>query len=294
MIKKGVRNGVTRYRCSACGANSSSVRRPRHEELLDRYLFRKQTHANLAEDFGVSARTLVRRLDTVSLPEKIHNPRPLVAVMDATYLGRKDGVLVARDPNKHENLHVHTIVSETKAEYRIARNDLERRGYTIQAVVLDGRTGIPAVFSDIPVQICQYHQQQVVRRRLTLRPESDAGKELLALAFTLAKTDERTFSEALEAWYLTYKDFLNEKTISEFSNGKKKWRYTHRRVRSAYASLFRNLPNLFVYQKYPDLHIPNTTNSLDGSFNALKAHINVHRGLRPDRRVKLVRAYLLL
>ena len=214
--------------------------------------------------------------------------------MDATYFGRRDGILAARDPNKHENLHVHEIVSETKTEYQKARDDLERLGYTFQAVVLDGKTGIPSVFKDIPVQICQYHQQQVVRRKLTLHPETDAGRTLLSLAFTLAKTDERTFSAALESWYQTYVSFLNEKTVVEFLNGKRKWHYTHRRARSAYASLLKNLPNLFTYQTYPELHIPNTTNSLDGSWNALKAHVNVHRGARSDRRFKLVRRYLRL
>ena len=68
--------------------------------------------------------------------------------------------------------------------------------------------------------------------------------------------------------------------------------YTHRKLRSANRSLTTNLPFLYVYQKYPDLHIPNTTNSLDGSWNALKSHVNVHRGLRLDRRFKVIRAYL--
>lgn len=294
MIKKGVRNGVMRYRCSACGSSTSGKRRERNEELFSRYLFKKQTRDDLAETLRVSVRTIRRRLDAATLAAKRHAPRPVVVVMDATYFGKKNGVLAARDPNAHENLHVHEIGSETKAEYQRARDDLEALGYTLQAVVLDGRTGIPAVFSDIPVQICQYHQQQVVRRRLTLRPESEAGCELLSLTFTLAKTDEQTFSRELFAWYGRHLAFLNEKTFSTFSNGKTKWRYTHKRLRSACASLMRNLPNLFMYQKYPELRIPNTTNSLDGSWNALKAHVNVHRGSRPDRRMKLVRAYLRL
>lgn len=291
VVRNGKRGGVTRYRCMACGSSASSSRRPRLEAPFDTYLFKKQTRENLAEHTGLSTRTIARRLDAAPLPEKTHRPRPVVVVMDATYFGKKSGILVARDPNEHEHLHVHEIVSETKAEYQKARNDLESLGYTLQAVVLDGRQGIPAVFEGLPVQICQYHQQQIARRRLTLRPESAAGQELLSLAFTLARTDETTFRKSLEDWYRRYASFVNEKTHIE---GTRRWRYTHRRVRSAYVSLLRNLPNLFTHQKYPELSIPNTTNSLDGSFNALKAHVNVHRGSRPDRRMKLVRRYLRL
>jgi hypothetical protein len=49
-----------------------------------------------------------------------------------------------------------------------------------------------------------------------------------------------------------------------------------------------NLPNLFTYQKYPELDIPNTTNSFDGSFSALKKKLGVHHGLRRDRWYKVI------
>ncbi|EKE06703.1 MAG: hypothetical protein ACD_18C00301G0001, partial [uncultured bacterium] len=48
------------------------------------------------------------------------------------------------------------------------------------------------------------------------------------------------------------------------------------------------LPYLFTYQKYPELNIPNTTNSLDGYFNRLKSLLNVHRGLNLKRKMKIV------
>lgn len=58
--------------------------------------------------------------------------------------------------------------------------------------------------------------------------------------------------------------------------------------RSAYLSLKNNLPFLFTYQKCPELKIPNATNSLDGMFTQLKAKLSVHRGLRKDRRYKMI------
>jgi hypothetical protein len=69
---------------------------------------------------------------------------------------------------------------------------------------------------------------------------------------------------------LTVSSFLKERTINRH--------YTHKRLRSAYRSLRLNLPCLFTYQKYPELNIPNTTNSLDGCFAYLKKIVRVHRG----------------
>lgn len=245
----------------------------------------------MGEDAGVSARTITKRLDTVVVPEKVHRPRSVVVVMDVTFFGREYGVLVARDPNARENLHVHELRHETKLEYRTARADLEKKGYTLQAVVLDGRRGIPSVFADIPVQICQYHQWKTIRRYLTLRPKLESHKALLNIAGRIAKSTEREMRGLLERFAVDFKRDLEEHVICSCCDKKK---YVHRKLRSAFRSLTTNLPFLYTCQKYPELNIPNTTNSADGSFNALKLHVNVHRGLRFDRRFKVIRAYLKL
>jgi hypothetical protein len=168
---------------------------------------------------------------------------------------------------------------------------LEKLGYTIQAVVLDGRRGIPKVFEGMPIQICQYHQWSIVRRALTTRPKLDSHKALLAIGRLIAKSSEEAMRSMLATFEETYRTELNEKHICSHCG---KPVYTHRKLRSAYRSLSTNLSLLYTYQKYPDLHIPNTTNSLDGTWNALKSHVNVHRGLRLDRRFKVIRAYLRL
>lgn len=211
--------------------------------------------------------------------------------MDATYFSRRIGLLVARDPKAKENLHVHELVSETKAEYEQARVGLERLGYTLLAVVLDGRTGIPKVFEGLPIQICHFHQWQIVRRKLTLRPELSSHQALFSIGRQLGSVTEKKLGKLLDIFLKRFRKDLAEKT---YTWGTNRWRYTHAKLRSAYGSLRRNLPHLYTYQKYPELKIPNTTNSLDGSFNALKAHVNVHRGLRADRRFKIIKEYLRL
>ena len=251
----------------------------------------KRTKQRLGTDCGISARTITKRLDAVVVPEKIHRPRSLVAILDVTFFGREYGVLLARDPNERENLHAHELRHETKLEYHAARLDLEQRGYILVAVVLDGRTGIPSVFNDIPVQICQFHQWKIVRKYLTLRPKLESHKALLAIAGRIAKSTEAEMRTMLERFATDYQHDLAEHVVCPCCNKKK---YTHRKLRSAYRSLSTNLPFLYVYQKYPDLNIPNTTNSVDGTFSALKLHVNAHRGLRFDRRFKVIRAYLKL
>lgn len=170
-------------------------------------------------------------------------------------------------------------------EYVIGREDIEKRGFKISAIVLDGRPGARGVFSDIPVQMCHFHQKQIVRRYLTNNPILEAGIELKQITATLCSTDEETFTRELQAWHEKWKGFLKEKTTDPITG---RWHYTHRRLRSAYRSLNTNLPYLFTYQRYPELDIPNTTNSLEGSFSHLKSKLNIHRGLREPIKRKMI------
>ncbi len=133
--------------------------------------------------------------------------------------------------------------------------------------------------------MCHFHQKQIVRRYLTNKPKLEASIELKEIVKTLANTNEEVFSEQLNNWYKKWKDFLKEKTTDSETD---KWHFTHKRLRSAYRSLKNNLPYLFTYLKYPELNIPNTTNSLDGYFSSLKNKLNVHRGLTKKRREKVV------
>ena len=124
-----------------------------------------------------------------------------------------------------------------------------------------------------------------MKRCLTTRPKLEASRELKTITDTLPKTNEQTFTAELFAWNEKWKDFLKQKT-TDLNTGH--WFYTHKKVRATYRSLKTNLPYLFTYQKYPELNIPNTTNSLDGFFNRLKSLVFVHRGLKPKRRMKII------
>lgn len=209
----------------------------------------------------------------------------MTVIADATFWGRGYGVLAFRSWTNRENVYWNEIETETCEAYYAGRKALEEQGYVIQAVVLDGKKGVRQLFYDVPVQICHFHQIATIRRYLTKKPKLEASKELWDIAKTLTCTNEHVFTKRLFDWHDTWKDFLKERT---YADDGKHWHYTHKRLRSAFRSLKTNLPYLFTYQKYPELNIPNTTNSLDGSFTHLKDLLQLHRGLTKKRRWRLI------
>jgi hypothetical protein len=162
-------------------------------------------------------------------------------------------------------------------------------GYAIKAIVLDGRPGVRQLFSDIPVQMCHFHQKQIINRYLTNNPKLEASIELKKLTKVLCETNEKDFTTALDTWHDRWHFFIGERTIDLVTG---RWHYTHKRLRSAYRSLKVNLPYLFTYEKYPELNMPNTTNSLDGCFAYLKELVRVHRGLKQALKDKIIEEIL--
>ncbi len=226
-----------------------------------------------------------KQLDAYEVENDDLKPQPTVVVPDTTFWGRGYGVTVFRSWNLKRNIWWNEVESEKQAHYYYGRKILEDKGWTFTATVIDGRRGLATVFKDIPVQVCHFHQMKNVTKYLTRSPETLAGQELRNIMLTLPKSHEKEFTKLLECWHKQWRDFINEKTKVL---GTKHWYYTHKKVRSAYKSLETNLPFLFTYQKYPELNIPNTTNTIDGYFASVKKKIAAHHGLRRDRRYKVI------
>ena len=124
-----------------------------------------------------------------------------------------------------------------------------------------------------------------------MKPKLEASKELKKIVSRLTYTTEKNLTQKLGDWYVIYKDFLEEKTVSSTTG---KLHYTHPRIRAAYRSLRTNLPYLFTYKNYKNLSIPNTTNALEGGvFSHMKNMISLHRGLSKSLKLKLVDYYLV-
>jgi len=207
--------------------------------------------------------------------------------MDSTGFG-DFGLMVWRSPELKRNLYAKIVASETIKEYRSGLKYLLDQGWIVKAIISDGR-GLGQDFFGIPVQMCHFHQAKIITKYLTKNPILAPNIELRRLALKLTKTDKASFTGWLFGWHKENEDFLKEKTFNPETG---KWFYTHRRTRSAYFSLKRNLPYLFTFYGLPELNIPNTNNGMEGTFSYIKKKVNIHNGLRQDRKIKLI-FYLL-
>ena len=232
-------------------------------DLWKEYVWGKQTLIQLAQKHSRSVPSIQKDLDSIVLQQEEILPQPFVFIGDVSFFSRGDGVLVLRAPHFKLNPFWRFVSGEKPEYYRQARASLEQRGFVFLGIVLDGRKGVREVFSDIPVQMCHFHQTAILKRYLTSKPKLEAGQELVALGKTLSFIEEEEFITLLEEWHEKWEGFLKERTMKEDG---KHWQYTHKRIRSAYYSLKNSLPYLFTFQSYPELHMPNTTNSLDGFF----------------------------
>jgi len=175
--------------------------------------------------------------------------------------------------------------------------------------VVDGRIGIKDIFKDIPIQMCQFHQIQIINRYLTKKPKLIPSIQLKTIIEPLTKSNYESFQTRFSYWLEVNQDFLNQKTLNPKTNRKQ---YTHKKLRSTVKSVQNNLPYLFTYQdkdfieinqklipeylKY-GIKIPskmlNTTNTLDGWFNHLKKLLRCHQGLKKDRKHKMIEMILI-
>ncbi len=201
-----------------------------------------------------------------------------MVVADTTFFKRTFGVSVLRSPQLKKNLAWQYIETETTQTYRELRWQLEKLGFTIQAAVMDGKPGIKEAFYGIPVQMCHFHQIAIMTRYLTSRPSLAAGQTLRQIAFKIPHVNEDLLSRLLDAWYLEWHGCFKDRQF--------------RGIKPVYRSITRNLPLLYTYQKYPELEIPNTTNSLDGSFRFLKDMLRIHRGVNMIKKINLINEIL--
>lgn len=263
------------------------------QKAYKKYTIERQTLQNLSETFGKSKKTIRKYFDKYAAVtgEIIVTQKPMNLVLDATFFHRRGGVLVARGNGR--NLLWKEIDTESIAVYDSLLDDLVAAGFQFLSCTIDGRRGVLRLlerkFPNLQIQLCQFHQVQIVTRYLSKRPKLSAGIELRDLTLTLSKTDRKTFTEKLQNWHERWNFFLKEKTQNPDS---KYWSYTHSRLRSACRSLKTNLPWLFTYLDFPKLNIPNTTNSCDGSFAHWKNKLKIHRGLSQNRKRKMIHFFL--
>lgn len=180
--------------------------------------------------------------------------------MDTTYFGRNFGVMAFKDWLSKEVIYKYYVAYETNQAYIDGITHIQSLGIEVQAIVCDSRRGLLQHFKDLPAQMCHFHQVQ-----------KNYDEEMLLLV--------------LATWFEVYQAYINELSISP-STGKSQ--YSYRRLRSSYHSLKHNAKYLYTYKQYPELNIPNITNTLDGLFSNLKKQINNHQGLSLSRKQEFI------
>ena len=292
LVKKdGFKRWKQRYKCKNCGhVFQNKSRRKKDISLLlwNKYCFGKQTYKQLSEEFGYSIRKIQSLLDSYEFVIPIIRPRKIVLLMDTTYFW-DIWVMVFKDCESKKIINFKLVVNENNYSYKQWVKELQQQWWIIEAIVCDGRRWLLEWFPDIPTQMCQFHQTAILRRYITKKPTLQANKDLKNIWALLTITDRETFEYELEKYHQKYKNFLKEKRV----NSKWKLEYIHKRTRSAYFSLKRNLKYLFCcYDNIWVIDIPNTTNALEWVFGHLKGKVSLHRGLKKERKIKLILSLL--
>lgn len=183
-------------------------------DLYNDYLFGKQTLEQLGEKYNKCSRTIRRKLDTVRTTRIISSKKEVIVLADASYWGRKFGVLVFKDWRTKRILWRKFLrKKETLSDYQEGLDWLEDNGFKIDGVVCDGFKGLFKLFGKYKVQMCQFHQYKIIERNLTMNPILEASKELLSIAKLLCHTDKESFVGAFEEWCVKWDSFLKERTI---------------------------------------------------------------------------------
>lgn len=171
-------------------------------------------------------------------------------------------------------------------------------------VVCDGQKGMLLAlrrsWPTTTIQRCHFHVWQNVRTKLTLHPQTEAGQELLRLTRGLwqvyTPAHMTAWQQRFKQWEETYGDFIKQRTYHQaVIAGRRRWWYTHGRMRSAYYQLKKLQADqqLFTYVDNPAANIPRNTNHMEGGINSqLRTKLKLHRGMSEEHQRRLVEWYL--
>lgn len=126
-------------------------------KLWHEFIWKRKTIKELAKEHNHCINWIRKELRSVNIIQQPLTPTEVVLVCDCVFFKRTFGFLVFRDTHRRRNLYWQKIFIETIAEYQKGREFLEKQGFRLQAVVIDGRPGIRDFFADIPVQMCHFH-----------------------------------------------------------------------------------------------------------------------------------------
>ncbi|QIM16339.1 IS1249 family transposase [Leucobacter insecticola] len=181
-------------------------------------------------------------------------------------------------------------------------------------VVCDGGPGMHAAlrehWPETRVQRCLVHLQRNVRKYVTTRSKTAAGKGLWGLAKKLTSVKTVDTAEAwtrlLLAWESEHLHLTKARTyrkdgieVPSWAKPGQQWWYTHQRLRSGHQVLRRVIQkgHLFTFLD-PDLqHLraPVTTNEIEGGTNSqMRAMLRHHRGMPEEHQRRAIEWWLYM
>lgn len=297
-------SGSRRWRCQDCGKNAVRKRKDNREKtrlsLFVHWLKSKDTLTEVSRNIGVSRQTLNEwfRPFWGKPPEPQIKGRVRVLVIDGTsVVPRQLTLLIAGNSDNHQPVSWVSVFHECYDQWLLFLSDLSWKGLTPKYVVGDGQRGlikaIHAVWPRAKIQRCLIHVVRQAKIWLTQKPQTKAGRELLALVKQLSqiqsKRQKRRWIRSFRSWRKRNRTFLKERSYGPGGN----WWYTHRRLRGTSSLIKNSLLDLFRYVTDPT--VPKTSNHVEGGLNArIQELFRCHRGLSPKRKLVLAAWYLAL
>lgn len=104
----------------------------------------------------------------------------------------------------------------------------------------------------------------------------------------MVRTDKESFVGAFGEWSERWDRFLKERSRDPATG---RSHYIHKRLRSAYLSIKRNMLYMLMWDDNIQVGIPNTNNALEGMFTDLKSKFRNHNGFSHRRREKFIDEY---
>lgn len=150
-------------------------------------------------------------------------------------------------------------------------------------IVCDGGAGIHSALKQewphTQIQRCLFHVRMTLRRHLTMRPRTPAGKHLAEIGRALSQVetidDAIEWKKLLEIWWQAYGHLTKERTrYRDGTTG-----YTHDRLRKAWQLLLslNRKDHLFTYLIHGN---GKTTSPLEGGINnGIRTILRNHRGM---------------
>ena len=292
-----MQSGKQSYYCRKCKKAFQSVNRPsRIQKLIwNDLVSNKMTFELLSKKYHKSKNTINRIVNSVEIEIKVdlsqltgrEKAEIEVIIMDATYFKKNDGNIAVVDAKNGRLLYFEALGrAESNVAYERAIDTLIAANIHPKACVIDGRKGVREMLEErgILVQYCLFHvllmRNQCLTRKPDLKPNIELREIVGYLCHKGGDADKTTFYAMIAGWELKYTARLMEKD----DNGN----YSHEKTRRLFYSIKRNMCWYFTYQEHPELHIPKTSNRIEGKFGNAKTELKIHRGYSKQLRTKIL------